>query len=228
MSIVKRLKANYGDFQVDISDWQLPQKGVTALWGPSGSGKSSVLRLLLGIDEADELVWEFPEGDKVLDLGRTSVRERRLGVVFQNYELFDHMTARENLDFALEAAKQRCLSQGEKFDETYFLGNLERAVKALGVGQILDRPVTVLSGGEKQRVALARALVGAPRMLFLDEPFSALDAANRAEARKLVREVLEATGIPALIVTHDQEDIVALGASVFKIANGAIARGNIV
>ena len=78
MSTVKRLKANYGDFRIDISDWQLPTKGVTALWGPSGSGKSSVLRLLLGIDDAESLVWEFPEGDKVLDLGRVSFRERRL------------------------------------------------------------------------------------------------------------------------------------------------------
>lgn len=222
MSIVKRLKASYGDFHIDISDWKLPQTGVTALWGASGSGKSSVLRLLLGIDAADELIWEFPENGKTVNLGSVPVRERRLGVVFQNYELFDHMTAKENLDFALEAAKRQRQGRGEAFDASEFSGNLERAVSALGLASILERPVTVLSGGEKQRVALARALVGAPRMLFLDEPFSALDTSNRAEARKLVRDVLAATGIPALIVTHDQEDIVALGALVFKIANGKL------
>lgn len=223
MSIVKRLKASYGDFHIDISDWKLPQTGVTALWGASGSGKSSVLRLLLGIDAADELIWEFPENGKTVNLGSVPVRERRLGVVFQNYELFDHMTAKENLDFALEAAKRQRQGRGEAFDASEFKGNLERAVSALGIASILERPVTVLSGGEKQRVALARALVGAPRMLFLDEPFSALDTSNRAEARKLVRLVLESTGIPALIVTHDQEDIAALNASVFKIFRGRIS-----
>ncbi len=222
MSIVRRLQATYGDFHINISNWQLPQKGVTALWGPSGSGKSSVVRLLLGIDEADELIWEFPEGEKIVDLGRLPVRERRLGVVFQNYELFDHMTAKGNLEFAMEAARQQRQRQGEKLDPNYFRSNLNRAVEALGIREILDRSVTVLSGGEKQRVALARALVGSPRMLFLDEPFSALDTANRAEARKLVREVLESSGIPALIVTHDHDDIVALQASVFKISKGTI------
>lgn len=222
MSVVKRLKAHYGDFVIDISDWNLQPKGVTALWGPSGSGKSSVLRLLLGIDQADELIWQFPEQGETIDLGQLTVPERRLGVVFQNYELFDHMTAQENLEFAIDAAKCQRLSRAGHRDQIDFKQNLDRAVSALGISSLLDRSVTVLSGGERQRVALARALVGAPRMLFLDEPFSALDTANRSEARKLVREVLEASQIPALLVTHDQDDVVALGASVFKIENGRL------
>lgn len=222
MSVVKRLKAHYGDFVIDISDWNLQPQGVTALWGPSGSGKSSVLRLLLGIDQADQLIWQFPEQGEVIDLGKLTVPERRLGVVFQNYELFDHMTAQENLEFAIDAAKCQRRSRFGLHDQIDFQQNLDRAVSALGISSVLDRSVTVLSGGERQRVALARALIGAPRMLFLDEPFSALDTANRSEARKLVREVLEASQIPALLVTHDQDDVVALGALVFKIENGRL------
>jgi len=213
VSLVKTLKHRYGDFRIDIAGWEIPDRGVTALWGPSGSGKSSVLRLLLGLDTADELSWLV--GDE--DLARIAVAKRRLGIVFQNGELFGHMTARENIQFAADAAvKTRGLSV-ERARE-----NSARFIERLRLESAADRRASLLSGGERQRVALARALIGEPRVLFLDEPFSALDAENRAEARSLVRSVLNEIGTPAVLVTHDASDLEGFSGKISRIENGRI------
>jgi ABC-type sulfate/molybdate transport systems ATPase subunit len=257
--VVKRLKHRYGkvdrDFLVDISDWEILDEGVTALWGPSGSGKSSVIRLLLGLDTADLIDWQVAAptraGDGVniesdieagigirggighaassgggighgsagstIDLGQVPVPERRLGVVFQHGELFGHMTALENIRFAADAAiKTRGLTTERA------VANIERFVSCLRLNSVSNRKASLLSGGERQRVALARALIGEPRLLLLDEPFSALDAENREEARALVRAVLEETKIPALLVTHDPTDLVGLYGKLSRIENGRI------
>lgn len=219
MSVVKQLHADYGDFSIEVENWEIPDHGVTALWGPSGSGKSSVLRLLLGIDSAKKLEWEF----QGTDLGKLSVSARRLGIVFQNHELFDHMTALENLEFAAEAAL--CRSADLRPSAEKLKTNLERFSKKLGIDAFRNRSSKLLSGGERQRVALARALIGEPRMLFLDEPFSSLDAENRAEARTLVRSVLEENRLPAILVTHDSQDLTDLGARVCRITAGRILSG---
>lgn len=213
MSLVKVLKHRYGDFDIDIHNWEIPDQGVTALWGPSGSGKSSVLRLLLGLDTADEMTWLV--GDQ--NLAQIEVGKRRLGIVFQNGELFGHMTARENIEFAADAAvKTRGLSVSRAKDNT------TRFIERLRLEGAADRRASLLSGGERQRVALARALIGEPRILFLDEPFSALDAENRDEARSLVRSVLTEIGTPAVLVTHDKSDLEGLHGKISRIENGRI------
>lgn len=223
MSIVKSLVAHYDDFQIDLHDWELEDQGVTALWGASGAGKSSVLRLLLGLDKPQELIWEFRDSaGGLINIGALPVRDRRLGIVFQNYELFDHMTVAENLDFAALASRQLHRRNKLEFDETALTENRKKAMSLLKIERLVDRSVSVLSGGERQRVAIARALLGKPRMLFLDEPFSALDPENRKEARRLVKEVLAMSGIPALLVTHDINDITALEGKVYKIENGRL------
>lgn len=216
MSLVKSLTANYGDFSIDIKNWEIPDEGVTALWGPSGSGKSSVLRLLLGIDQAQTLQWEFAG----VDLGSLAVPQRRLGIVFQNLELFDHMSAIENLQFAAKAALCRSADQRPSIEKMN--QNIQRFSKQLGIDGFASRSAKLLSGGERQRVALARALVGEPRMLLLDEPFSALDAENRTEARRLVRAVLAESKLPALLVTHDPADIDALSARTCTLRAGRL------
>lgn len=212
------MKHRYGDFTIDITNWEIPARGVTALWGPSGSGKSSVLRILLGLDAADELEWLIPKKDKgVDDLAKLTVPKRRLGVVFQHGELFGHMTARENIEFAAEAAiKTRGLTR-ERADE-----NIARFISRLRLENAENRLARLLSGGERQRVALARALIGEPRMLLLDEPFSALDSENRQEARALVRSVLEEIQIPAILVTHDESDLAGFSGKISRIENGRI------
>jgi ABC-type sulfate/molybdate transport systems ATPase subunit len=220
VSVVKQLQADYGDFSIEVKNWEIPDQGVTALWGPSGSGKSSVLRLLLGIDSAKKLEWEF----QGVDVGTLSVSARRLGVVFQNHELFDHMTALENLEFAAEAALCRAAELRPSAEK--IKSNLERFSTKLGIASFGSRSARLLSGGERQRVALARALIGEPRMLLLDEPFSSLDAENRVEARALVRSVLDENSLPAILVTHDLQDVTALDARVCRIAGGRLIAGS--
>jgi ABC-type sulfate/molybdate transport systems ATPase subunit len=209
MSVVKDLIRDYGSFKLEIPRWEILDSGVTALWGPSGSGKTSVFRVLLGLEECSRLSWIF----KDQDLAKLPVAKKNLGVVFQNYELFPHLTAQENILFAAEA---KSLSKADT------KAQLSRLSERLGLKSCLTRKAQLLSGGEKQRVALARALMSRPRFLLLDEPFSALDENLRAEARELVREVLLEENIPALLVTHDDRDLKALAQRVQKIENGRL------
>lgn len=213
MSSIKNLRADYGDFRIDIPEWQILDEGVTALWGPSGAGKTSVFRLLLGLDSAEKgFTWNC-QGE---DLAALSTPDRRLGVVFQTLELFPHMTARQNIMFAAESRK---ISRDSA--ETH----LRSLAETLGLASLMDRRASVLSGGERQRVALARALIGKPRILFLDEPFSALDADLRSDARTLVREAIAAEKIPTVLITHDREDLNVLAAKVSEIKDGRLVSG---
>jgi len=209
MSVVENLLKDYGDFKIAIPHWEISDTGITALWGPSGSGKTSVFRLLIGLEPCEGLKWIF----KGEDLAALDPSERRLGVVFQNLELFPHMTAQENILFA---ARARGVSSQEARDRMSDLS------EELRITKILSRKALVLSGGEAQRVALARAVVGQPRFLFLDEPFSSLDSQMREEARGLVAHVVKRLAIPTLLVTHDQEDLKALADSVVKIKEGRL------
>lgn len=209
MSIVENLIKDYGDFRVHIPHWDIADKGITALWGPSGSGKTSVFRLLIGLEPCEGLHWKF--GD--LDLAALDPSQRRLGVVFQTLELFPHLSAEENILFA---ARARGVQKNEAREA------LRDLTEELRITNILHRKAQVLSGGEAQRVALARAVIGQPRFLFLDEPFSSLDAQVRSEARALVAHVVERLEVPTLLVTHDQEDLNALADTIVKIKDGQL------
>ena len=209
MSVVENLVKDYGDFKIDIPRWEIAEQGITALWGPSGSGKTSVFRLLIGLEPCPHLVWTV-DG---VNLAELDPSERRLGVVFQNLELFPHMTAAENILFAAQA---RGISAQESRDR------MQDLAEELRMTSYLNRKAVVLSGGEAQRVALARAVVGQPRFLFLDEPFSSLDAQMREEARTLVSRVVKRLKVPTLLVTHDQEDLRALAEHVVKIRDGRL------
>lgn len=209
MSSVENLFHDYGDFKIDVPSWEIADRGVTVLWGPSGSGKTSIFRLLIGFEKPHRLKWTF-EG---VDLARLPVPERRLGVVFQSFDLFPHMTAAENILFAAR-------SRGVAADEAR--ARLARWSDSLKLAPFLDRRASVLSGGEKQRTALARALIGKPRMLLLDEPFSALDEDLRDESRKLVKSLIAEAGIPALLITHDRQDVAQLADHVREVQNGRL------
>lgn len=209
MSLVEKLIIEYTDFSINIEKWELLDSGVNVLWGPSGSGKTSVFRGLLGLEIVKECKWTFGG----TDLGRLSPGKKNIGVVFQNYDLFPHMTAYENIRFAAEA---------KKVDSKEFEAQLEVISKKLRIESTLNKKAPLLSGGEQQRVAMARAVVGKPRMLFLDEPFSALDEELKQESRELVRDFIKEQNIPVLLITHDKRDVNFLGDKVFEIKNGRL------
>lgn len=211
MSKIIALKKNYGDFLVDIPEWVIADEGVTVLRGPSGSGKSSVVRLLLGLEDCPGLSWKLGE----VDIAELPIQQRNLGVVFQNYDLFPHMTAKENIIFAALA---------RKLSHDQFEKRLADFIAELQLDKCLDRKAAVLSGGERQRVALARALIGRPRFLFLDEPFAALDADLRDDARRLVRRIIQKENIPTLLITHDPSDVTALADHIVEIRSGRLVK----
>lgn len=209
MSLIENMERNYGDFRISIPRWEIPDQGISALVGPSGSGKTSVVRLLLGIEPCPGLRWNF-QGTEVASL---PVAGRRMGVVFQDYLLFPHMTARQNIEFAAAARKIPPADVEKKLKEWGELLNLNG---------FLDRKADRLSGGEQQRTALVRALIGRPRFLFLDEPFSALDSELRQESRKLVKRLVEKESLPTLLISHDPADIEALAGTVFRLQSGRL------
>ncbi len=209
MSEVKNLYLKYDNFTISIPKLELLDQGVTALCGPNGSGKTTVVRALLGLEKATGMEWVF----KGEDLARLKPADRKIGVVFQGLELFPHMSARQNVMFAASA---------RNISKTEAEGKLKELSNLLNVDHFLDQSVSVLSGGEKQRTALMRALIGSPRMLFLDEPFSALDKHLRTEARKLIKSIVAKHNIPALLVTHDDDDLKELASKVIYLDNGRV------
>ncbi len=209
MSYVENLHRDYGDFKLDIDSWEILDEGVTVLWGPSGSGKTSVFRILLGLEPCPGMKWTF----QGVDLAKLKTPQRRLGVVFQTLDLFPHMTAEENILFAARA---------RDVDPQKVAARMKELTEVMQMQSFLQRKAAILSGGEKQRVAIARAIIGEPRLLLLDEPFSALDQELREESRKVVKRVIEVEKIPTLLVTHDQRDVEVLGNKVTTLRQGKI------
>ncbi|MDR3512170.1 MAG: sulfate/molybdate ABC transporter ATP-binding protein [Caulobacteraceae bacterium] len=186
-----------------------------ALLGPSGSGKTTLLRILAGLEQPDAGEVRF-RGE---DLLAAPVRRRGVGMVFQHYALFRHMTVEQNIAFGLQV-RPRASRPG-------------RAAIAARVAELLDlmqldglgkRYPSQLSGGQRQRVALARALAIEPRMLLLDEPFGALDAQVRRELRRWLRQVHDRAGVTTVFVTHDQEEALDLADRVAVLRAGELVQ----
>jgi sulfate transport system ATP-binding protein len=186
---------------------------LVALLGPSGSGKTTLLRLIAGLDRADDGQILF-DG---LDSSTLTLRERRIGFVFQNYALFRHMTVANNIAFGLKARPRGERPAQAEIDRR--VGELLELVQLVGLER---RFPTQLSGGQRQRVALARALAIEPRVLLLDEPFGALDAQVRKGLRRWLRELHGRTGHTTLFVTHDQDEALELADRVAVLNDGLI------
>ena len=209
MSVVKRLYRNFDSFIVDIKDWEILDQGVTALWGASGAGKSTVISILLGLDEEAELDWQWGEEQ----LNQLIPPKRNLGVVFQKPGLFPHMTVRDNIMFPVQPKLHSHWEQDFEF-----------LVSHLNIEKLLNSPCSQLSGGEAQRVALARSLIYRPRLLILDEPFSSLDIELRNKSRDLLKELNQRLNCPVLLVTHDPQDVEVLANKISYIEMGKITK----
>jgi ABC-type Fe3+/spermidine/putrescine transport system ATPase subunit len=191
-------------FKVDTGE-------TVCLLGVSGSGKSTLLRIIAGLEEADAGFVSF----NGVNLTSTPAHLRDFGFVFQDYALFPHLSVNENVAFGL---KMRQLPQDE------MVQRVASSLEMVNLGTFGVRRVTDLSGGEQQRVALARALATRPRLLMFDEPLGALDRTLREDLLNELRTILHQTSIPAIYVTHDQEEAFTIADRVLILHNGEIVR----
>ena len=184
-----------------------------ALLGPSGSGKTTLLRVVGGLDQPDEGSLRF-DGQ---DLTSVPARERRVGFVFQHYALFRHMTVAQNIAFGLDVRPSRTRPARKEINS-----RVEALLARMQLEGLGKRYPAQLSGGQRQRVALARALAIEPRILLLDEPFGALDAKVRKDLRQWLRALHDETKLTTIMVTHDQDEALALADRIAVMNKGEI------
>ena len=212
LEILRLAKAFAAPVLCDVS-FSVESGALVAILGASGSGKTTLLRLIAGFERPD--AGEIRLGGGVLASGNVFMRpeERGIGYVAQEGALFPHLSVAGNITFGLSRAQRRAR---HRVAELLALVDLPAAYA--------DRAPQSLSGGEQQRVALARALAPGPRLVLLDEPFSALDAGLRTETRRAVAAALKAAGATAILVTHDQAEALSMGAFVGVLQNGVLAQ----
>jgi len=206
---IKNLKYQNAQFIMNIPELIFKDHCVNVIIGPSGSGKTTLFNLMIGLLQAQG--WSFYVDNE--NLAQLPIEKRQLGVVFQNYELFPHLTAAENILLIL---KSRHNYSSES------LAQLEIYKKQLNLDKCWSTRAENLSGGEKQRVSLLRAVMSKPRLLLLDEPFSALDEANRAESREIVKKFVSDLKMTTLLITHDHKDVEVFGDHVIRMSHGHI------
>ena len=209
VSLKKLTKVYGGTTVVDHIDLTVPDGTLTSILGPSGCGKTTTLRMIAG--------FETPEsGDVLFDgvsVSKVPVNQRGIGMVFQSYALFPHMTVGQNVSYGLEQQKVK----GEELRQ-----RVEEGLKMVHMEEYINRKPRQLSGGQQQRVALARALVIRPRVLLLDECLSALDKKLRVEMQGELRRILEECGVTTFFVTHDQEEAMTLSDAIVVMNQGVI------
>jgi sulfate/thiosulfate transport system ATP-binding protein len=211
MSIeIRDVNKRFGDFvALEDINVSLPTGQLTALLGPSGGGKSTLLRIIAGLEKADSGSVNI-EG---VDATKMSPQKRNVGFVFQHYAVFKHMTVAKNVAFGLEIRRKSKDEVRERVDEL---------LKLVHLSQFAERLPSQLSGGQRQRMALARALAVQPKVLLLDEPFGALDAKVRKELREWLRRLHDEVPVTTVFVTHDQEEAMEVADEIVVINDGRI------
>jgi sulfate/thiosulfate transport system ATP-binding protein len=205
---VRGLTKKFGEFQaVKDVGFSIAKGQLIGLLGPSGGGKTSILRMLAGLETPDSGDIVF-HGKRVNDL---PPQEREIGFVFQNYALFKHMTVEGNIAFGLEV---------KKWPKNRIKQRVAELIELTGLSGFEKRYAHQLSGGQRQRVAFARALAPEPQLLLLDEPFAAIDAKIRQELRSWLREMIDRLGITSIFVTHDQDEAIEVADEIMIINKG--------
>ncbi len=211
LSIQQITKYYDGQLLLDKISFDVERCETICLLGSSGSGKSTLLKMIAGL--------EAPDGGQILwnqqNLNSIPVHQRNFGLMFQEYALFPHRSVAENVAFGLEMKKETKEEIKRKVKD---------ALSMVDMWEFADRRVTDLSGGEKQRVALARALAPRPHLLMLDEPLGALDRGLRDQLILDLRKILKRTGIPAIYVTHDQEEAYTIADRMLLLHHGKIVQ----
>ena len=197
------------DFSAELEDGHL-----ICLLGPSGCGKSTLLNMLCGIVPVTEGKIFFDDKD----VTALPPDQRNIGMVFQNYALYPHMTVSENISFPLEVLK---VNKEER------KARVEAIAKLVHVDTLLRRYPSELSGGQQQRVAIARAMVKNPKLLLMDEPLSNLDARLRLEMREEIRRIQKETGVTTILVTHDQEEAMSISDSILLMKDGLLIQSGL-
>ena len=196
------------DFNFEIPDGQL-----IGLLGPSGCGKSTTLNMICGLEK--------PTSGRILfgddDVTSFPPERRGVGMVFQNYALYPHLTVKQNILFPLQNLKRKDKLSRSQMDE-----RAQNAARLVQITELMDRRPSELSGGQQQRVAIARALVKMPRVLLLDEPLSNLDARLRLQTREEIRKIQRATKITTVFVTHDQEEAMSISDMIVVMKDGVV------
>lgn len=196
------------DFSIEVPDGKL-----IGLLGPSGCGKSTTLYMISGLQTPTQGKIFF--GDD--DVTKLSPENRGVGLVFQNYALYPHLTVQQNILFPLQNLKG-----ADKLTKDEMLARTLEAAKLVQIDELLDRKPNELSGGQQQRVAIARALVKMPRVLLLDEPLSNLDARLRLQTREEIRRIQRETKITTVFVTHDQEEAMSISDMIVVMKKGVV------
>ena len=212
-------------FAIDARlDAELRPGWVLVLFGPSGAGKTTILRQIAGLERPDSGTIEFG-GEVWCDTARRIWRppqSRRIGVVFQEPTLFPHLTVRDNIRFGVRHQNPVPHPGTTPRYQTPTPATVAEIETVLGIGDLGSRYPRALSGGEAQRVALARALAPDPGLVLLDEPFASLDAPARLRLRRALRALLQTTGTPAILVTHDRTEALAMGDIVALVFGGRV------
>lgn len=198
---------------VNDFNFKIPDGKLIGLLGPSGCGKSTTLNLISGLIKPTSGKIFFGEDD-VTDL---PPENRGIGLVFQNYALYPHLTVKQNILFPLQNLKGKDKLSGQEM-----LEKAMEAAKLVQIDELMDRKPGELSGGQQQRVAIARALVKMPRVLLLDEPLSNLDARLRLQTREEIRRIQRETGITTIFVTHDQEEAMSISDMIVVMKEGVV------
>ncbi|MBP5222271.1 MAG: ABC transporter ATP-binding protein, partial [Lachnospiraceae bacterium] len=206
-------KAGGDVIAVDHFCFEIPDGELVGLLGPSGCGKSTALFMICGLQKPTEGKIFFGEQD----VTGLPPEERGVGVVFQNYALYPHLTVLQNITFPLENLKGE-----EKLTKEQMKEKAYEAAKLVQIEELMERKPSELSGGQQQRVAIARALVKRPRVLLLDEPLSNLDARLRLQTREEIRRIQQETAITTIFVTHDQEEAMSITDRIVVMEAGRV------